>query len=143
MDCRSKQRIQTPRCCDGTVGCRDGTIAKLPDQGGGEVGRRVEVVMRITRTVRAGIGYLTVGAIAGAAISWSIADYWITRTATERFWYPPGRSEAWRLYAAVLGAVVGTAMGMLLEVVCSWARRRYNRRRDSHAGADSIPRPCK
>jgi len=98
-------------------------------------------VMGIARMVRACIGFLTVGAMAGAAISWSIADYWITRTATERFWYPAGRSEAWRLYAVVLGAVVGTAMGMFLEVVCSWAQRRDNRRR--HAGADSVRDPVR
>lgn len=94
------------------------------------------MVMRIMRVVRAGIGFLAVGAIAGAIISWSIADYWITTTATERFWYSPGRAETWRFGAAVLGAVAGTAIGMLLEVVRSLIRRSDNPLGGRRADAD-------
>ena len=118
------------------MGCRHGALAKLHDDGRAKSGRHLEMVKRIMRMIRACFGFLTIGAMTGATIGWFVVNFWIMTTATERFWYPPGRSDTWRLYAVVLGAVVGTAIGMLLEVVRSLIRRRDNRLGGHHPDAD-------
>jgi hypothetical protein len=70
-------------------------------------------------------GFLIVGTILGSCLGWAIVQLGIvTPTATDRFWYTPGRSETWVFCGTMIGATIGFFMGIAVDLVVNRLLRK-------------------